>query len=297
MRKYNATLTVKMENELGEGPVWHPFTNQLYWVDILKGCIYVYDPVKKEVQSFQSGKYTSALVPTSDGKLIAAMQNEIVKVDVATGQVKKLIDIERTLDHNRCNDGKCDVQGRLWIGTMHIEALPEYGTLYRINNDLSLEKMLPRLTISNGIGWSPDDNEMYFIDSIDRCIRSYDFDPASGTMRNEKICVSTKEIEALPDGMCVDAEGTLWIAFYGGGQVRGYHPETGRHIADIEVPAPYVTSCSFGGTDYQTLYITTARAGLSKKEIEQYPLSGSLFSCQMPVKGLKTNCFKNSYSV
>ena len=292
MKKYKARLTLKMENELGEGPMWHPYTGQLYWVDILKGYIYLYDPIKNEVGSFQSEKYISALVPTSDGKLIAALQNEIVKVDITTGEINKLMDIERSLEHNRCNDGKCDSRGRFWIGTMHIEALPEQGALYRINHDHSVEKMLAHLTISNGMGWSPDDREMYFIDSFDRCIRSFDFEPGRGAISNEKICIPIKGTQALPDGMCVDTEGNLWIAFWGGGRVGGYHPKTGEHIADIEVPAQNVTSCCFGGADGQTLYITTARAGLSKKELEQNPLSGSLFSCRMPVKGLRANCFE-----
>lgn len=297
MKKYKAGLAVKMENELGECPMWHPDTSQLYWVDILKGYLYYYNPVKGSVGSFQTGKYISALVPTSDGKLVAALQNEIVKVDIIKGNTNKLMDIEGSLELNRCNDGKCDTRGRFWIGTMHIEALPNYGALYRINHDLSLEKMLAHLTISNGMGWSPDDREMYFIDSFDHCIRSFDFEPARGAISNEKTCILVKDTQAMPDGMCVDAEGNLWIAFWGGGRVGGYDPRTGEHIANIEVAAQNVTSCCFGGADGQTLFITTARAGLSNKEVEQNPLSGSLFSCRMPVKGLKTNCFKNSFIV
>jgi sugar lactone lactonase YvrE len=290
MEHYKAEPVVKLENELGEGPVWHPHDDLLYWVDIKKGLLYSYNPLTGDCKNIFIEKGISAVVPVAPEQLIAALPNEIVELDCNTGEKRKILNIESHIEDNRCNDGKCDVKGRFWIGTMHQEAAPDCGSLYRLENGTSLTKMLSDLTISNGLGWSPDNTKMYFIDSSDRQVKCFDFNVDAGEIKNGKIIIKFNNPDELPDGMCVDEEGMLWIAFWGGARVGKYHPKTGEHLADIEVPAPNVTSCTFGGDDYQALFITSARDGLTENE-EQYPFSGSLFSCRMPVKGQKAFSF------
>jgi sugar lactone lactonase YvrE len=288
---YKAELVIKLENELGEGPVWHPYDNLLYWVDIKEGIIYYYDPLKKDYGWLITEKGVSAVAPSGPKKIIVALPDEIAEVDFTTGEKIMITEIEPHLEDSRCNDGKCDAGGRFWIGKMHQKAAPNCGSLYRVENNCSLTKVLSNLTISNGLDWSSDNKKMYFIDSFDRCVKCFDFEIHSGKISNEKIIIVTDNIKEMPDGMCVDDDGMLWAAFWGGGRIGRYDPETGEHLADIEVPALNVTSCTFGGKDYQTMFITSAREGLTLSEIEQYPLSGSLFSCKLPVRGLKANCF------
>lgn len=291
MERYKAELVVKLENELGEGPMWHPLDQLLYWVDIKKGNLYSYDPATDAYNELFIQKGISAVVPSATKKIIAALPNEIIEVDCNSGEKQKVVDIEPHIEDNRCNDGKCDVKGRFWIGTMHEEAASNCGSLYRLENRTSLTKVLSDLTISNGMGWSPDNTKMYFIDSFDRQVKCFDFDVDAGEIKNEKIIMIFNNPDELPDGMCVDGEGMLWIAFWGGARVGKYHPATGEHLADIEVPALNVTSCTFGGKDYQTLFITSAGEGFTENEKERYPLSGSLFSCKVSPHGLKAVSF------
>jgi sugar lactone lactonase YvrE len=196
----------------------------------------------------------------------------------------------------RCNDAKCDPAGRLWVGTMHLETKPGTGSLYCIDHQFKAHKVLSGLTIANGMGWSPDGSFMYFIDSAEHRVRRYNWDADEVSLTHEKIILKFDNNNESPDGMCVDKEGMLWIGFWGGGRVGRYNPETGEHLQDIAVPAPHVTSCCFGGTDLKTLYITTAREGLSAEQLKEFPLSGSLFSSGQDVPGSDASFFKTGIS-
>ena len=188
------------------------------------------------------------------------------------------------------NDAACDPQGRLWAGTMSFEAEPEVGTLYRIDPDGSYHPMINGLTISNGMGWSPAGDLMYFIDSPTRRIDVLDFDGEQGTAANRRTLVDLAETAGVPDGMTVDAAGGLWVAFWGGAQVRRYGPD-GDLSFIVDVPVPQPTSCTFGGTDGQDLYITSARLGLSQSELADSPLSGAVFVARPGYRGLPAFSF------
>ena len=276
---------------LGESPLWHPLQNKFYWVDIDRCRIYSCDPQSNAVLSLKINKPVSAMVPVGNTTMLIALQGEIATFNTVTGRIETLVEIEKDISDNRCNDGKCDARGRFWIGTMHINALSQRGSLFCLDQDLFLNKALDKLTIANGMDWSSAGDKMYFIDSFERTVKCYDFDAVQGKLSNGEIIIETGSNE-LPDGMCVDSEGMLWIAFWGGKRVGRYHPRTGEHLADVYVPALNVTACAFGGKDLTTLYITTARSGLSSSELEEYPLSGSIFTCETEVKGRPANLFK-----
>ena len=291
MEILKAKMEIQAECKLGEGPVWHPLQERLYWVDILNCRIYSYQPTTGQIFFFDTGKPVGALAPMDEVNMLIALQGQIAVLDTQSGTIRGFTKIEEDIVSNRCNDGKCDPKGRFWIGTMNFNAVAERGALYCLTKDNRLTKVLDKLTISNGMDWCPRRNKMYFIDSFDRVVKAYDFDAVSGEITNGKIIIEANDDQECPDGMCMDSEGMLWIAFWGGMRVGKYHPDTGEHLLDVTVPALNVSSCTFGGENLTTLYITTARKDLSDEQLKQYPLSGSVFSCNTRTKGVATHFF------
>lgn len=295
MQVWNAEVLYKTDLILGEGAYWHEGWKKFLYVDIegrKVGCI---DPVTKEIKEKYVGKRVGTVVPATNGKLILALQGSIEELDFETGELKELVRIEQDKPDNRSNDGKCDATGRLWIGTMHVNAKLHEGALYRFDGEV--KKMLDNISISNGICWSVDNKTMYYIDSSDYNIKAYDFDLASGDISNERVIVHIKEPDHTPDGMCIDKEGMLWVAIWGGGCVNRYNPHSGNLIGCVNVAAPNVSNCAFGGSDMNLLFITTARADLSDEQLQQYPLSGSLFYANIDVSGAGTNWFSHQFIV
>lgn len=290
----NAEVVIKAENTLGEGPLWHPIHQVLYWVDIQQGIVHGLDPNTNNHRTWPVHKRVGTVAPAQNGNLILGLQGEIAELDPVSGVLKTLLPLEADLPENRCNDGKCDPAGRFWVGTMHLDCQPRRGSLYCVDTDLGVKRMLSGLTIANGMGWSPDGAHMYFIDSVDYAVRRYAFSHDDIGLQEEKIVLRFEEADGLPDGMCVDSEGNLWIGFWGGNRVGCYDPGTGKHLMDVQVPAPHVTSCCFGGADLKTLYITTAREGLTPEQLGEFPLSGSLFASRTHSSGRPPEFFANS---
>jgi sugar lactone lactonase YvrE len=291
MQKLKASLLLKTDSILGEGPAWHEGQQRLYWVDIKKMQVHCFEPRTNNHLVWSVGKKVGAVVPATNGNLILALQGEIAELDIISGTVTTLKELESHIPENRCNDGKCDAAGRFWIGTMNNSCKPCEGSLYCIDRALNVNSVLTELSVSNGMGWSLNGNQMYFIDTADHNVKRFDFHRDEVTLRNEQVILRFEDTDESPDGMCVDSEGMLWIAFWCGKRVGRYDPVSGKQLAEIEVPALNVTSCCFGGDDLATLYITTAREELSASQLEDYPLSGSLFSCKPGVKGLNPDFF------
>ena len=291
MKTWNAEILYKTNLILGEGAHWHPGWQRFLYVDIegrKVGCI---DPVTREGKEQNVGKRVGTVVPAANGHLIVALQGSIEELDFETGELRKLVSVEPDRTDNRSNDGKCDAAGRLWIGTMHVNARLHEGALYRFNG--KLEKMLDNTSVSNGICWSADHRQMYFIDSFDYHVKAFDFDLVSGNISNGRVIIEMEEAGWIPDGMCIDEEGMLWIAIWGGGCVNRYDPDSGALIGQVLLPAPHVTSCAFGGKEMKTLMVTTARANLDTEQLQRFPLSGSLFCVATDVKGAGMNSFTN----
>lgn len=286
-------LMVNAKAHLGEGPVWDPITEQLYWVDILAETVFLYNPKTKENREIKVNQMIGALALRESGGIILAMKNGFYSLNLETEKLEFISSPEPTKKSNRFNDGKCDGMGRFWAGTMELDGKEGEGSLYVLETDYSVKKKLGHLSISNGLAWSPDQNYFYFIDTPTKSVVRYDFDKLSGDIANGKKVIDFSTQTGFPDGMTIDSEGMLWIAHWGGSKVSRWNPSTGEQLEVVSIPEAWnITSCTFGGKDLNELYITTARKDMSEKQLEQYPLSGALFRMKTDVNGLKTSFYK-----
>jgi sugar lactone lactonase YvrE len=274
---------------LGEGALWNPETARLYWVDIEGRALHLFDPATGQDVHWPTGKRIGTVVPMRNGHALVALQNGIHEMDPATGALTRLAD-PLTDEHLRFNDGKCDPAGRFWVGTFDLLGRAHAGTLYRFDPDGSTHVVLRHVTNSNGLAWSADLRTMYYIDTPTLAVQAFDYDHTTGHIENPRVIIRIPEGLGGPDGMTIDAEGKLWVAIWGAGQVHRYDPETGALLQTVHVPAPHTSSCAFGGPELKTLYVTTARGGLNAEGQAQFPLSGNVFAVEPGVAGVPA-CF------
>lgn len=287
-----ASLIYNAKATLGEGPFWDLKSGSLYWVDIEACRLHIHGAEQNSNQFWQFDEMIGAAVPMENDKILLALEKGLAVFDPKTKDLEKLGVLENS-DHNlRFNDGKCDLNGHFWIGTMHKELASNYGSLYKVNNALEVSLEIPGTTISNGMAWSSDNKQFYYIDTSMYEVWVYDFDKFSSTITNKRVCFSIPKNYGGADGMCIDREGFLWIAHWGDHCVRRWDPSSGKEAEKITVNAPHVTSCCFGGPELDTLYITTARSGLNSNMLNKYPESGGLFSYKTNVKGFAPKIFK-----
>lgn len=288
-----ADLFIQSDNVLGEGPVWDANQHSLLWVDIEGKLLFFCDLNTGDVAQIEMDSRIGAAVPVEGGEAyLVALQSGLKFYKPKTGAYQLISDPEKHLVSNRFNDGKCDPTGRFWVGTMDLTAKQSKGSLYCLDADLNVAKKLDDLSIPNGLAWSLDHRKMYFIDSATYQVVCFDYDAETGKNKNSHIVIQVPESHGIPDGMCIDSEGMLWIAHWGGGTVSRWNPFTGELLQKVDVPAPHVTSCCFGGKRLDILFITTAKYGLSEEQLEQYPLSGSVFHIKPGVKGCVSPYFK-----
>ncbi|MEI1377176.1 SMP-30/gluconolactonase/LRE family protein [Nostoc sp. UHCC 0926] len=275
---------------LGEGPIWDSTQNLLYWVDVYNHRVHQFHPNTGKNSFFDVGDVVGAIATAGADRLIMALRDHLVFFNTQKGVVTPIFEIEGNLPNNRFNDGKCDSQGRFWFGSMSSLEKP-HASLYRYDNDGSLHVMETGLTVSNGLGWSPDEKTFYLTDSPHKKIYAYDFNSVTGNISNRRIFVDLTNESFCPDGLTIDSEGYIWSAMWDGWCVIRFNPK-GEEILRIKLPVQLPTSCTFGGEDLQTLYITTASVGLSQAEIEKSFSSGDLFALQTDVTGLPTYGFQ-----
>lgn len=273
---------------LGEGPLWDGDSQVLYWVDIYNHRVHIFEPSSGDDCHWDVGGLASALALAGDQRLLVAIDNRIATLDLTSGAVTTLATVDFPDPGTRFNDGKCDPQGRFWIGSL--SPTPGQAALYRYDPDGSLQTMETGLTISNGLGWSPGGDTFYLTDSPTRCIYAYRFDGATGTIHDRRIAINLGDEPVEPDGLAIDAEGNLWTALWDGGCVAGFRPN-GDPLGRIFLPVPRPTCPTFGGPDRRTLYVTTASVGLSQQEIQQSIEAGDLFAIAMPTAGLPSHPF------
>lgn len=273
---------------LGEGPLWDSDKQVLYWVDILNHRVHVFEPSSGDDCHWDVGGVGSALALMAGEKLLLAMGDRITTLDLTSGAVDTLTTLTFDTPGTRFNDGKCDPQGRFWVGTLS----PELGTaaLYRYDPDGSVHTMETGLTISNGLGWSPDGNSFYLIDSPQRKIFAYRFDGATGEISDRCIAVDLGDEPVEPDGLAIDRDGNLWTALWDGWAVACFSP-AGKALGRVNLPVQRPTCPTFGGPDLSTLYVTTASVGLSQQEIQQGFYAGDVFAIAAPTPGLPTYPF------
>ncbi len=273
---------------LGEGAIWDERIQKWYWIDIEDGFLFTYDIDSAAVTQTPMLEKIGTVVPTkSRGGVVVALQSGIYQLNFITGKKRFLTHTESGKTNLRYNDGKCDPQGRFWVGSMAMNAKGKEGSLWRITPlPVTYKNMLSPVGVSNGIVWSLDGKTMYYVDSPTKKILSFDFDGATGAIKNEKVCVEIPDGMGVADGMTIDAEGKLWTAQWGGNCVARWDPQTGQLTGKVNVPAPHVTSVSFGGKNLDMLLITTAKHGMTAEQKSQFPQSGDLFMAKPGVKGV-----------
>jgi sugar lactone lactonase YvrE len=278
-----AELVLDRRAELLEGPWWDHNVGELVFVSILEGLVCRYDVRSRCVGEQAVGQPVGAAVRRESGGLILALRDGIATLD-ASGRVGIVAGIERDLKTNRLNEAKCDAAGRLWVGSMAFDTAKGAGSLYRVEPDFTYRRIISKVTIPNGMGWTSDNSTMYHIDSRTRRVDTYRYNVNTGDISDRNTFVQLSEGEGEPDGLLVDAEDFVWIATFGGGCVRRYAPD-GRLDGVVSVPATKVTSCAFGGPALDQLFITTAAIDLDHEQRTRQPHAGGLFWCKPGVAG------------
>jgi sugar lactone lactonase YvrE len=291
VERIEAELALDARAELGEGPVWDSELGRLIWVDITGERVHRFDPLTGDDETTAVGQPVGAASPRIPDGLVLAVRDGFVFLDLERARLELVAEVEAETPGNRMNDGKCDAAGRFWAGTMPFAGNRPSGALYRLDSDLSVSRMLDGVTISNGIAWSPDGRSMYYIDSPTYRVDVFDYDVDAGEIAKRRTLFELPADGGLPDGMTVDAEGLLWIAFWGVGAVRRYTPD-GLLAALIELPVSLVTSCAFGGPDLGDLYITSASGPLSPEQAVDQLAAGGLFRARPGVYGLPQHRFR-----
>jgi sugar lactone lactonase YvrE len=281
------------QNILGEGARWDARRDELLRVDIVAGQVFR-DRVENDgslvaVAAYRVPGTVGAIAPIEgdEGWLLAADRSFVhLAVD---GTRRTLADVAP--EGTRLNDAACDPRGRFWAGTKAHDNRVGAGALYRFERDGHVELMLDGLTISNGIGWSPDGGTMYLADTVPRVIRAFSFDLERGTISNGRILTTISDVGAGPDGLTVDAGGDIWVAIFGGGRVQRYSPE-GVLRQELHLPAEQTTSCAFAGRGLHRLYVTTATEDWSPEERRADPAAGVVYRFETDAVGRPAEAYR-----
>lgn len=277
-QRWTVTPCSPEPGRLSEGPRWDRARDELLWVDVLAGQLHCARPGAdgqlQARQTFQLPGHVGAAAPAIGGGYVLAAGPGFLHVDDA-GVIRELAQPEAGRTDIRMNDGACDPQGRFWAGTMAYDETPGAGSLYRLELDGRCTQVLTGLTISNGIGWSPDATTMYLADSGTGDVDAFDFDPVTGDLGRRRTIAHISTPNAAPDGLTVDHQGNIWVALWNGGALARYHPD-GSLLDTIPLPVDRPTSCAFGDTGGGTLFVTTARDGLDEAALGRQPDAGRL---------------------
>lgn len=287
-------LVVDSGCTIGEGPVWDERTGKLYFIDILGRKLFCWNGREIEGTITFSQRLGFAVLRESGG-VVAGLEKGFYFADFDGSPARRVADPEPNRTDGRFNDGKADPAGRVWGGTMPVCLDTGYGeagpdsALYCLDDALEVKTMLTGVIQSNGMAWSADAKKFYFIDTQKFCVQKFDYDLEENRLSNGRVCVEVPREAGIPDGMTIDDEGMLWVALWGGGAVARYDPASGALLERVELPAPNVTSCCFGGAGLDELYVTTASLGTN---LEKYPHAGGVFRVRPGVTGRPSYRFK-----
>jgi sugar lactone lactonase YvrE len=270
---------------LGEGPIWDAANRCVVWVDQLAGDLLSLGPAPGALARIHVGSIAACVVPRAAGGYAVATKRGFSLID-ADGSVERLPGLwdDRAV---RMNDGACDAQGRFFCGSLAFDQTPDRGALHRLDPDHTVHRVLEPVSLSNGIGWSPDGTVAYYVDSATQRVDAFSYDPACGTLSERRPFVEIPADVGLPDGLTVDAEGGVWVALWRGDGVVHRYDAAGRLDAVVDLPVSQPTSCVFGGDALDQLYITTSSLDLRRPE----PDAGALFVAHPGVRGLPTHAF------
>jgi sugar lactone lactonase YvrE len=279
---------------LGEGTYWSSLSQALWWVDILECRLHRWEPAQRQRRTWQFDEEVSAVAERRDrGGLIVTLRRGFASFDPDAAR-----DVPRYLCRpveepagNRFNDGKCDRQGRFWGGTMDFACVARSGALYRYDPSGVCVRHAVGFAVTNGPTWSLDQGTLYLNDTVNGQVHAFDFEAGTGALSRQRVWLSFAAGDGVPDGMTTDALGRIWIAHWGGACVSCHDPRDGAELGRVEVPTRHVTNCTFGGPQLRTLFITTARSGLSQRDLQAEPLAGGLFAVEVATPGLPDALF------
>ena len=293
-------------NTLGESPFWHPQEQCLYWVDIAAKRLCRSSAPMGIVQTWSMPSEPGCIAPAQDGGLVVALRDGVYLARIWGGEMHKLAQLDYVTQTTRANDGKCDPQGRFWVGTYYeprdLPAAALYCVDARAAGSTTEVQMANRSQVANGLAWSPDAKTLYWADTGAGVVHAWDWDAESNTLSGQRTLAQFAAkpagwqsgepgYQGRPDGAAVDSSGNYWVAMYEGARVVQLSA-TGELLADIAVPAQCPTMVCFGGDDLRTLYLTTARQKRPEHELERFPESGCVFSMRVAVPGLPVNFFR-----
>lgn len=290
MSSVKVECVIKEHLKIGESPVWEEKDNSLLYVDITGKKIYRWNSLTKEIQNVSVDAPVSLVALRKSGDYIITQGTQFAALNWKTKSVSSIVQVDKDKPNNRFNDGKVDPAGRLFAGTMAEEIRPavlerEQGSFYTLLPDHSIVKHFNKVDISNGLDWSLDHRTFFYIDSLSYAVDAFDYDLHTGTISNRRCMYKMEKEDSIPDGMCIDREGKLWVACYNGGRVIRLDPETGKRIQIVKLPVDTTTSCCFGGSDYSELYVTSACQGM-----DEAGLAGSIFKITgLGVKGIPSH--------
>jgi sugar lactone lactonase YvrE len=294
MREPDAGIEVAVASPslLGESPMWHPREQVLYWCDIPGKRLNRWDPKRAELSHWDFDTEPASCAPHLDGSLLLAMRDGLWRFDPRSGERAALSPPPYDPSTERFNDGKCDPQGRFWVGTIHEPREPR-AALYRWAGG-ELTRQADGITTSNGLGWSPNGRTMYWSDTKAHTVYAFDFEPAGGELSNRRVFASFPIKQAgqdlatyggRPDGAAVDAEGCYWVAMFEGQRLLRLSPD-GQTLREVVLPARCPTMPCFGGADLRTLYVTTSRENRPADELAEQPVAGCVLTLAVDVPGL-----------
>lgn len=270
----------------GEGPMWDVATRRLFSVDMLDGDLLALDTESGETTRTHVHSVVACVRPRGGGGYVLGVERGFALMP-ADGDTPEILPELWTDRGVRMNEGGCDPQGRFYCGSMAYDKAPGRGSVWRLDPDGTTSIVLTDVTISNGLVWSLDGVSAYYIDTPTRRVDVFDFDGDTGTFHDRRPVVEVPKGQGSPDGMTIDTEGGLWVAFYGASCVRRYRPD-GELDLQIDLPVSNVTACTFGGANLDELYITTSREGLDR---DAEPQAGAIFRATPGARGLPAATF------
>ena len=285
----NARCVWDVRAALGEGPVWCANEPAVWFVDIKRRRIHRFDTELQQDRSWNAPEQPSFIAAINENSFVVGLKTGLHRFDPANDEFKLLREVEPTQPGNRLNDGYVDARGQLWFGSMDDSEQEPTGAMYRFDGS-NVDCIDRGICITNGPCVSPDGRKFYYTDTVNRTMYTFDLND-DGMLSNKRVFTHFDLAEGHPDGSVVDGEGCIWTALWGGWSLLRLSPR-GERIAKIGLPCSNVTKAVFAGHDLKTLYITTARKGLSEAQLAEQPLAGGLFSIDVNVAGLPSNSLK-----
>ena len=289
MKVFSAECIPNTKGDLGEGLLWDERNETIMWVDAFVKIINTWSPATKTLIERKFDSLVTSIAKRESGGYVVAAGLKLIVLNENL-DVIGTSPLEMPNENVRTNDGNVDINGNYWVGCFANDAKPKQGNLRRISPNLGSKVFLKDISIANGMDWSPDNKICYYIDTPTKKVSRFNFNIETSELEGELEAIDVSQYSGMPDGMCVDALGNLWVAFWGGGCVRSFAP-TGELLAQVDVAATLVTNCAFGGADLSTLYITCAIPSYEDFVKGDEPLAGSLFKAEVGVQGRLQNNF------